>query len=152
GPSMAPSPSATKFSHPYLGHGDDMTHMSNPSYRPPSVQPHQDLPFRNSHSCQNSQRRRGSHRIHGTHHSPSTTYSCGWLVGENTTCRFEGPLDAFKAHFGRCHLTGAQDALKSCHWQGCQYQKRADPTIHDMRRDTTWRHVRETHLKIKRGT
>ncbi|KAG2032613.1 hypothetical protein BDR03DRAFT_745524 [Suillus americanus] len=149
GPSMALLPSAAIFSHPYIGHGDD---IRNPSHRPPSIQPHQDLPpNRNSRSRQNSRRRRRSHP-YGTHHSPSTaTFSCGWLVRENTTCGFEGLLDAFKMHFRRSHLSGAQDAPNVCCWRGCKYRKRDNADICVMRRDNVWRHVWETHLGMKRN-
>jgi hypothetical protein len=147
-PSMEPSTSAAVFSHSRIDHGDG---LSNPSYRSPSTQPHQDPPciHGNSRSRQNSCRRHGSH-TYETYHSPSTVFSCGWLVGENTTCGFEGPLDEFKRHFGRIHLRGAQDAPNECRWQYCTYRKRTDADIHVMRRDSVWRHVQETHLGMKR--
>lgn len=103
-----------------------------------------------SRSRQNIQRHRRSN-THRAHHSPSTIFSCGWLVGENTTCGFEGPLDAFKAHFMQSHPSGAQNAPNSCRWQGCDYRKRDNATIKVMRRDCLWRHVRETHLRVKRN-
>lgn len=145
GSSTALLPSAAIFSQPNIDHGND---MSNTSSHPPSIQPHQDLPCRNSRSRQKFWRR---HRFHPyeIHHS-STTFSCGWLVGENRTCKFEGPLDAFKTHFRRSHLSGAQDALHACCWQGCNYCKRDNETVHVMRRDSVWRHVKETHLGMKR--
>lgn len=146
GPSMAHSRLATRFSHPDIGHGND---TSNPSYHPPSIQPYQHLPCHNSRSRRDSRRRRGSHAS-GTHHSSSTTFSCGWLVRENTTCGFEGPLDAFKEHFRGNHLSGSQDAENVCCWRGCKYRKRDNANIRGMRRDSVWRHVSETHLKRKR--
>ncbi|KAG1812262.1 hypothetical protein EV424DRAFT_105116 [Suillus variegatus] len=124
--------------------------ISHPSYRQPTIQPHENLPHRNSRSRQNSRRRSRSH-THGTHHSPSDIFSCGWLVGENKTCGFEGPLDKFKTHFRSSHLSGAQNSPNVCRWQGCRYRKRDNATIQDMRRDSAWRHVRETHLGIKRN-
>lgn len=135
-------------SFPNINHGGNISH---PSYRQPSIQPHEDLPHRNSRSRQNSRRPSRSH-IHGAHNlSQSTVFSCGWLVGENRTCGFEGPLDAIKTHFRSSHLSGAQNAPNVCRWQGCEYRKRNDATIQDMRRDSAWRHVRETHLGIKRN-
>ncbi|KAG1804115.1 uncharacterized protein BJ212DRAFT_944638 [Suillus subaureus] len=147
-PSMAPLPFAAIFSHPYIGHGDD---TSNPSHRPPSIQPHQDLPHRNSRSRQNSRRRRRSHSYR-THHSPPSiaTFSCDWLVGENTTCTFKGPLDVFKTHFRRSHLSGDQNAPNACRWRNCTYRKRDNADICVMRRDSVRRHVWETHLGLKR--
>lgn len=147
-PSMAPLPPAAIFSHTHISHGDD---ISNPSHRLPSIRPHQDLPSRNSRSRQNSRRHRRSNP-YGTHHSPSPTFSCGWLIGENMTCTYEGPLDAFKAHFRGNHLSGGQDAPNVCCWQGCEYRKRDNADIHFMRRDSAWRHVWETHLGMKRNT
>ncbi|KAG1762346.1 hypothetical protein EDD22DRAFT_582087 [Suillus occidentalis] len=146
GPSTAPSRLATRFSHPNIGHGNN---TSNPSYHPPSIQPHQDLPCHNSRSRRDSRRRRESHAS-GTYHSSSTTFSCGWLVRQNTTCGFEGPLDAFKEHFRGSHLSGSQDAENVCCWRGCGYRKRNNTTIRGMRRDSVWRHVSETHLGRKR--
>ncbi|KAG2158523.1 uncharacterized protein EDB93DRAFT_551955 [Suillus bovinus] len=116
------------------GDGGD---MSNLSYRPPFIQPHEDLPLSGSHS-------------HGTHHPPSDTLSCGWLVGENVTCVFEGPLHALKIHVRRSHLSGTQNAPNVCRWQGCTYRKRDNTAIQTMRRDCMWRHVKETHLGMKR--
>ncbi|KAG2090738.1 uncharacterized protein F5147DRAFT_840929 [Suillus discolor] len=124
--------------------------ISHPSYRQPFIQPHEDLPHRNPRSRQNSRRRNRFH-THGNHHSGSDIFSCGWLVGENKTCGFEGPLDAFQTHFRSSHLSGAQNALNVCRWQGCEYRKRSNAAIQDMRRDTALRHVRETHLGIKRN-
>lgn len=135
------------MSYPNISHGSNISH---PSYRQPTIQPHEDLPHRNSRSRQNSRRRSRSH-THGTHHSPSDIFSCDWLVGENKTCGFEGPLDKFKTHFRSSHLAGAQNAPNVCRWQGCKYRKRDNATIQDMRRDSAWRHVRETHLGIKRN-
>ncbi|KAG1738194.1 hypothetical protein EDB19DRAFT_1829187 [Suillus lakei] len=146
GPSMAPSPSAATFSQPYMGRGDD---LSNPPYPPPHIQPNQNLLRPNSYSRQSSRRRHGSH-THETYHSPSTTFSCGWLIGDHKTCGYQGPLNAFKTHFRSSHLSGAQNAPNECRWQGCTYRKRNDATVHAMRRDSAWRHVWETHLGMKR--
>ncbi|KAG2067914.1 hypothetical protein BDR04DRAFT_1104337 [Suillus decipiens] len=147
GSSTALLPSAAISSQPNIDHGDD---ISNTSSHPPSIQPHQDLPYRNSRSRQKMR----CHRFHPhrIHHSSSTTFSCGWLIGENRTCGFEGPLDAFKTHFRRSHLSGAQDALHACCWQGCNYCKRDNETVHVMRRDSVWRHAKETHLGMKRNS
>lgn len=82
--------------------------------------------------------------------SSSTTFHCDWLDENNELCEFEGSLGDLKKHVTSKHLLGAQNASNRCHWQGCEYQKRADPTVHDMRRDSTWRHVQEKHLKMKR--
>lgn len=145
GPSTAPSRLAAISSHPDIGHGNNTI---NHSYRPPSIQPHQDLLSRNSHSRHNSQRRRGS--TSETPHSLSTTFSCCWLIGENTTCQFEGPLAEFKAHFRGSHLSGSQGAENVCCWRGCGYRKRNNAAVRSMRRDSVWRHVWETHLGWKR--
>jgi hypothetical protein len=141
-PSMEPSTSAAVSSHSRIDHGNG---LSNPSYRPPSTQPHQEPHRRKSRSRQNSWNRRRSHP-----YSPSTSFSCGWLLGENTTCTFEGPLEAFKTHFRQSHLEGAQDALHECRWQGCKYRKRTNAAIRVMRRDSMFRHVLEKHFGKKR--
>ncbi|KAG1845174.1 hypothetical protein F4604DRAFT_1908095 [Suillus subluteus] len=69
-----------------------------------------------------------------------TTVSCLWLVGDNTTCGFEGPLDAVMMHI-RSHLPlwqlGTPDARTECHWQACG---------HVMRRDTIVRHINNMHV------
>ncbi|KAG1882329.1 hypothetical protein F4604DRAFT_422261 [Suillus subluteus] len=114
-----------------------------------SMYPRQDLPHRNSLSRPSSKHRRKTH-TQKTQPSSSTTYSCDWLDEDNTLCGFKGLLSDLKKHFMSSHLSGAQDALGRCHWQDCQYRNRTDPTKDDMRRDCTWRHVRESHLKIKR--
>ncbi|KAG2122335.1 hypothetical protein DEU56DRAFT_904431 [Suillus clintonianus] len=150
-PSMTPLPPATAFSQPYINHRGDMGYHS---YQPPSTQPRQDPPRHNSRSRQSSQSQRHGH--HGSHthkprYSPSTEFSCAWIVGDNTTCNFQGPLTEFKAHFRRYHLTGSQDSPTECHWQGCTYHGRGNPNMAHMRRDSTWRHVWETHLGMKRG-
>ncbi|KAG2362443.1 hypothetical protein BDR07DRAFT_1031220 [Suillus spraguei] len=147
GLSTVPLPSAAISTHPYIDHGDD---ISNASFPPQSIRPHQDLPCRNSRSRQNSQRR-GRSRPYPTHHSPSTTFCCGWLIGENKTCEFEGPLHAFKIHFRHSHLSGTQDAPNVCRWQGCNYRKRDNADINVMRCDSVRRHVWEIHLGIKRN-
>ncbi|KAG2122339.1 hypothetical protein DEU56DRAFT_75115 [Suillus clintonianus] len=150
-PSMTPLPPATAFSQPYMNHRGDIGYRS---YQPTSSQPRQDLPRHNSRSRQSSQSRRhqrhyGSH-TQETRYSPSTEFSCAWIVGDNTTCNFQGPLNEFKAHFRRYHLTGPQDSATECHWQGCMYHGRGNPNMTLMRRDSAWRHVRETHLGIRR--
>jgi hypothetical protein len=140
--SMEPSTSAAVFSHSRIDHGNG---LSNPSYRPPSTQPHQEPHRRKSRSRQNSRHRRRSHP-----YSPSTSFSCGWLLGENMTCTFEGPLEAFGTHLRHSHLKGTQDALHECCWQGCKYRKRSNAAIRVMRRDSMFRHILEKHFGKKR--
>lgn len=121
-----------------------------PSMAPSSsMYPRQDPPHRNSLSRPSSGRRCKT-RMQETQLLPSTTCFCDWLDEDNTPCGFEGSLSDFKKHFMSSHLSGAQNALGRCQWRGCQYQKRTNPSVRDMRRDTTWRHVRERHLNIKR--
>lgn len=75
-----------------------------------------------------------------------TTFSCRWLVGDNTTCEFEGSLETLRTHI-RSTLSGAQNEPVRCLWRGCEYRTRAS---HGMRRDSLSRHIREVHLGIKR--
>ncbi|KAG1750249.1 hypothetical protein EDB19DRAFT_99812 [Suillus lakei] len=77
--------------------------------------------------------------------------SCRWLC-DNAFCRFTGTLEALKAHCKTCHFAGAPNAQIECHWEACDYHNRDDPTVHVMRRDCMWRHTREVHLGIKRGS
>ncbi|OAX33473.1 hypothetical protein K503DRAFT_522260 [Rhizopogon vinicolor AM-OR11-026] len=77
--------------------------------------------------------------------------SCLWLLN-GTSCGFTGSLQALRAHCKSAHFFGPQSAQIECHWQGCDYHKRDDPTVHVMRRDCMWRHTREIHLGMKRGT
>lgn len=109
----------------------------------PSTHPQQDLTHRN-HSRPDPEHRRRTY-AQETHSSPSIAFFCDWLHEDDTLCAFQGSLDDLKNHFTSSHLSGAQSALGRCHWQGCLNEN-------DMRRDSTWRHVRETHLRIKRGT
>ncbi|KAG1762348.1 hypothetical protein EDD22DRAFT_953187 [Suillus occidentalis] len=109
----------------------------------PSTHLQQDLTHRN-HSRPNSEHRCRTY-AQETHPSPSISFFCDWLNEDDTLCTFQGSLDDLKNHFTSSHLSGAQSALGRCLWQGCL-------NGNDMRRDSTWRHVRETHLRIKRGT
>ncbi|OAX31512.1 hypothetical protein K503DRAFT_78321 [Rhizopogon vinicolor AM-OR11-026] len=71
--------------------------------------------------------------------------SCLWLL-DGTSCGFTGSLQALRAHCESAHFFGPQSAQIECHWQGCDYHKRDDPTVHVMRRDCMWHHTREIHL------
>ncbi|KAG0699476.1 hypothetical protein DFH29DRAFT_1001991 [Suillus ampliporus] len=139
-----PSPSTTANSQPYTSRGGE---MGCPSSLPPPIQPHQDPPRSNPRPRQSSRRHRRSH----TQDYASTTFTCEWDLGNNTSCGFEGALNAFKTHFTTSHLSGAQDAPIKCQWQGCTYCKRGKSDVRVMRRDCLWRHVLETHLKMKRN-
>lgn len=108
----------------------------------PSTHLQQDL-TRCDHSRPNSEHRCRTY-AQEIHPSPSIAFFCDWLNEDNTLCAFQGSLDDLKNHFTSSHLSGAQSALGRCHWQGCL-------NGNDMRRDSVWRHVRETHLRIKRG-
>ncbi|KAG2090741.1 uncharacterized protein F5147DRAFT_840930 [Suillus discolor] len=116
----------------------------------PSPSIHSQDPSRHNPLVYLSSGRRRKTYTQETPCSSSTTFHCDWLDENNKPCVFKGSLGDLKKHFTSKHLSGAQNALNRCHWQGCEYQKRADPTVHDMRRDSAWRHVREKHLKIKR--
>lgn len=122
---------------------------AGPPYQPlpsmahsPFIHP-QEPRRRNINSHANSGRYRET-RAQGTNPSSSTAIFCDWLDEDDALCPFHGSLEDFKKHFST-HLRGAQNALSRCRWQGCQNKN-------DIRRDCTWRHVRETHLKMKRGT
>ncbi|KAG1727128.1 hypothetical protein EDB19DRAFT_2042905 [Suillus lakei] len=135
GLSMAPSPSAAKFSQPHIGRGGD---LSNPPYPLPYIQPRRP----NSHSRQSSRRHRGSH-THETHHSPSTTFSCGWLIGHNLRIYRDSGVCIKGAFREQSFIRGSKSMLLA----RLSISKIA---VHAMRRDTTWRHVSETHLGMKR--
>ncbi|KAG2756840.1 hypothetical protein P692DRAFT_20713293 [Suillus brevipes Sb2] len=77
--------------------------------------------------------------------------SCRWLC-DNVLCEFTGTLEELKAHCKTSHFSGRQNAQSQCCWEACAYHKRGRPTEHDMRRDCMWRHTREVHLRMKRGT
>ncbi|KAG2049260.1 hypothetical protein BDR06DRAFT_961804 [Suillus hirtellus] len=80
--------------------------------------------------------RRNSH----SHQTGTRTASCHWLVGDNMTCGFEGPLDALRTHIVGCHLQVSRgEARVLCHWQGCG-------SARSIRRDSLLRHIREVHL------
>ncbi|KAG2034426.1 hypothetical protein BDR03DRAFT_965259 [Suillus americanus] len=68
------------------------------------------------------------------------TFSCDWLVGENTTCGFEGPWDALRMHF-MSHLPVVSNTPIKCHWQDCGLI---------MRRDNVTRHISQRHLRMRR--
>lgn len=121
----------------------DPPYQPAPSMAPSSsIQPH-DPPRRNTHSHANSGRHRET-RAQDTNPSSSTAIFCDWLDEDDALCPFHGSLEDLKKHFST-HLSGPQNALGRCHWRGCLNKN-------DIRRDSTWRHVRETHLKMKRGT
>ncbi|OJA09598.1 hypothetical protein AZE42_10952 [Rhizopogon vesiculosus] len=69
---------------------------------------------------------------------------CQWLG-----CVFEGSINELKAHFISNHLTGPQGAPVECLWDGCHYFRRGQPGVRTMRRDSTWRHILEIHLRVK---
>ncbi|KAJ8595552.1 hypothetical protein M405DRAFT_338710 [Rhizopogon salebrosus TDB-379] len=83
--------------------------------------------------------------------SPSPLISCRWLI-DDIPCGFAGPLGALSAHCKSSHFSGPKNAQIECRWEGCDYRKRDDPTVHVMRRDCIWRHTYEIHLGMKRGT
>ncbi|KAG1832885.1 hypothetical protein DFJ58DRAFT_918135 [Suillus subalutaceus] len=68
------------------------------------------------------------------------------------TCEFIGTLEELKTHCKAIHFTGPTVVKIECRWEGCDYYKRNDPTVRVMRRDTIWRHIYETHLRLKRGS
>ena len=73
------------------------------------------------------------------HHS----YTCLWLLGDNTLCRFQGALNVFWLHFSIYHLPSNQNAQVECRWEGCDI-------VRALRCDTVWRHVRKAHLSVGR--
>ncbi|KAG1750260.1 hypothetical protein EDB19DRAFT_1904491 [Suillus lakei] len=81
------------------------------------------------------------------HSHSSPLLSCRWQC-EDALCTFRGTLDALKFHF-KTHSTGAPHARIICRWVDCQ---KRDGAWRSMRRDTSWRHVCEVHLGMKRGT
>jgi hypothetical protein len=83
--------------------------------------------------------------------SPSPLISCRWLI-DDIPCGFAGPLGTLSAHCKSSHFSGPKNAQIECRWEGCDYRKRDDPTVHVMRRDCIWRHTYEIHLGMKRGT
>lgn len=144
-----PSPCPKSFAHGFgMQHGSQPAgplHQPAPSMAPsPSTYLQQDLPCRNTHSCPSSGRRRET-RAQDAHASSSITLSCNWLDEDDTLCPFQGSLDDLGKHLTSSHLSGPQNALGRCRWQGCLKEN-------DMRRDSVWRHVRETHLNMRRGT
>ncbi|KAG2362442.1 hypothetical protein BDR07DRAFT_1031161 [Suillus spraguei] len=148
-PNTGPAPSS---SYPRsFAHDSGAQHGSLPAGPPdqpaPPMAPSQPI-HRNPPSPPSSGRHRRT-QTQKTYPLPSKI-RCYWLDEDNTPCPFKGSFDDLKKHFKNSHLSGAQNSLGRCRWQDCQYQKRADPTVHDMRRDCVWRHVREKHLKIKR--
>ncbi|KIK40874.1 hypothetical protein CY34DRAFT_806732 [Suillus luteus UH-Slu-Lm8-n1] len=122
---------------------------AGPPYQPlpsmahsPSIHP-QDPHRRNINSHANSGGYRET-RAQDTNPTSPTAFFCHWVDENNGHCSFHGSLENFKKHFST-HLSGAQNALSRCRWEDC-------PNKNDIRRDCTWRHVKETHLKMKRGT
>ncbi|KAG1762384.1 hypothetical protein EDD22DRAFT_579603 [Suillus occidentalis] len=116
---------------PHASHGEQISHPSS-SNQPPVHQPYLFPPH--------------------SHPSPSI-WSCLWLDdGAVTPCGFAGTLKALKSHCKNIHFTGPKIAQIKCHWEGCDYCKRGDPAVHVMRRDCMWRHTREVHLRLKRGS
>lgn len=84
--------------------------------------------------------------------SSSSLLSCRWLNDDAVThCGFTGTLEALKSHCKTIHFTGPKIVRIECHWEGCDYYKRSDPTVRVMLRDSIWRHTREVHLRLKRG-
>lgn len=83
----------------------------------------------------------------------SSLLSCRWLNDDAVThCGFTGTLKALESHCKTIHFTGTRIAQIECHWEGCDYYKRNDPTVRVMRRDCMWRHTCEVHLRLKRGS
>lgn len=86
-----------------------------------------------------------------SHPSPPLL-SCRWLNGDAVTyCGFTGTLGELRLHCKAIHFTGSSVSQIECHWEGCDYCKRNDPTVRVMRRSCVWRHICEIHLKLKRG-
>ncbi|KAG1731822.1 uncharacterized protein EDB91DRAFT_1153200 [Suillus paluster] len=86
-----------------------------------------------------------------SHPSSLLHLSCRW-VNDDILCEFTGTLEELRAHCQSDHFSGQKDAKIGCQWDGCNYRKRGDRTVHVMRRDCIWRHTREAHLRLKRGT
>ncbi|KAG1804114.1 uncharacterized protein BJ212DRAFT_944477 [Suillus subaureus] len=149
---FAPPGSYLKSSHDFGTQHNSQP--AGPPYQPapfmvpsPPIYPRPDPPHRNSLSRPSSGRRRKPH----TQETQPSPLFCDWLNEDNKPCGFAGLPDDLNEHFTSSHLlSGAQNALGRCRWRGCQYRKRTDPNVHDMRRDSMSRHVREKHLKIKR--
>jgi hypothetical protein len=116
-------------------------------YQPaPSMAPclQQDPPRHNTHFRPSSGRHRETRaRAQDANASSSSTLYCDWLDEDDTLCPFEGSLEDLGKHLTSSHLSGAQNARGRCRWQGCLKE--------NMRRDSVWRHVRETHLNMRRG-
>ncbi|KAG1829541.1 hypothetical protein DFJ58DRAFT_750677 [Suillus subalutaceus] len=95
------------------------------------------------------------HASHGEQigYALSPLLSCRWLNDDAVThCEFIGTLEELKTHCKAIHFTGPTVVKIECRWEGCDYYKRNDPTVRVMRRDTIWRHIYETHLRLKRGS
>ncbi|KAG1731827.1 uncharacterized protein EDB91DRAFT_1153224 [Suillus paluster] len=86
-----------------------------------------------------------------SHPSSPLHLSCRW-VNDDILCEFTGTLEELRAHCQSDHFSGQKDAKIGCQWDGCNYRKRGNRTVHVMRRDCMWRHTREAHLRLKRGT
>ncbi|KAG1788661.1 uncharacterized protein HD556DRAFT_848616 [Suillus plorans] len=84
-------------------------------------------------------------------HPSSSLVSCQWTNDAAIHCEFIGTLEALKSHCKIVHLFGPSITQIECHWEGCDYHSRDDPTVRVMRRDCIWRHIREVHLRLKRG-
>ncbi|KAG2076557.1 hypothetical protein BDR04DRAFT_1089710 [Suillus decipiens] len=84
------------------------------------------------------------------HICPPPPFLCRWLH-DDIVCGFTGTLGELRAHYRKSHFAGLPNALVECRWEACEYHKRDDPTIHVMRRECMWRHIREVHLGMKRG-
>lgn len=133
-PMMSPPLSAgssgfTCVMQPPASHGEQIGYLSD---QPPNNQPH---PF----------------SLHS--HSSSSLLSCRWLDDDAFThCGFTGTLGSLKLHCKAVHFTGPKIALIECHWEGCDYHRRKEPTVRTMRRNCMWRHISEIHLGLKRGS
>ncbi|KAG2158685.1 uncharacterized protein EDB93DRAFT_561370 [Suillus bovinus] len=113
---------------PYAIHGEQPSYRSN---QPPINQP----PPPSLHS-----------------HPSTPVLSCRWLNDAAIHCGFTGSLKELRLHCKIVHFSGPNIAQIECHWEGCDYHKRDDPTVHVMRRDSIWRHTCEVHLRLKRGS
>jgi hypothetical protein len=128
-PFSAGSSGFTCVMQPQASRGEQIGYLSD---QPPNNQPH---PF----------------SLHS--HSSSSLLSCRWLDDDAFThCGFTGTLGSLKLHCKAVHFTGPKIALIECHWEGCDYHRRKEPTVRTMRRNCMWRHISEIHLGLKRGS
>ncbi|OAX40301.1 hypothetical protein K503DRAFT_768701 [Rhizopogon vinicolor AM-OR11-026] len=143
-PSIVESP---QFRLPSHGSG----HIYCPSFEPPTNQQYP-TPILSYINPPHHLRQLEQYRVPGgsqSHSFSPPSFSCQWLLAD-TPCGFSGTLKELKAHCKKGHFFGPNNARIECRWHGCNYHKRDDCTMHDMRRDCMWRHIYEVHLGMKR--